>query len=491
MSKQPLIYTGNVVRSDEKRMSVAAKIILLVIIVSIANVLIAGSMSYIELKKSYIDAKIKGNTEIAVTLADDLKHRAEKGEFSMEEAQKLALDTITAIRFDGGNFMNVMDQKTRKILKSPRYATGMDIDTIVDKNGKKYISVMADGSKKSKDGTYETEFFGTKFGSDKIVSKIGVGRDYGDWDWVVTASITKPDLNKALWKSFEGMVISSVLLIILTAIGVYFLFIKGFTKVLNDITGNLTNSTNSVSDSATHLEDSSHKLAEGSSEQAASIQEIAATIEESASMIKKTDESSNYASKLSKQSKENAVKSYQEMDKLMSAMERINKSGEEVSKIIKVIEQIAMQTNILSLNAAVEAEKAGEAGKGFAVVAEEVRNLADRSAQSAKDTARLIADSVATSKDATKLAVQVYDSIQEIEKQTNQVDALINEVAIATREQKIGMEQINQAIAQVEQVIQVNSQTAAGTSEDSRDLSAQTNILSNLTEKLFNVVKGS
>ncbi|GBF23317.1 putative methyl-accepting chemotaxis protein [Candidatus Gastranaerophilus sp. (ex Termes propinquus)] len=472
-------------------MGIAAQITLLVILVSVINIAIASLMGAYQLKNSYVGARLDGNIELAASIAEGLRKRALAGEFSMEEAQARTIGAISAIRFEGENYLTILDAKNMKVLTSRVYPTGTDASAIVDKNGKHFFKELTEGAASSQNSKSSAEFYGVMPGSDELVKKLGAAFDYKEWDFVIIASIAEKDLYAALLFELATTLFVGLVLIVLTIVVVRVMFVRRLTKILTEITGGLAGSMHSVSDSATSLQDSSHKLAEGTNEQAASVQEIVATIEESASMIKKTDESSSCASKLARQSKEHATSGYQQMKDLMTSMDKINKANQEVSKIIKVIDEIALQTNILSLNAAVEAEKAGEAGKGFAVVAEEVRSLAQRSAQSVKDTTKLIENNASTFREAARLSENVFLSIKEIEEETGKVNDLINEVASATREQKIGIEQIHAAIAQVEQVLQTSSKTAGETSSESNQLNEQTHLLSNLTEKLTSFVRGA
>ena len=174
----------------------------------------------------------------------------------------------------------------------------------------------------------------------------------------------------------------------------------------------------------------------------------------------------------------------EEMKSLINAMDNINNSNAEISKIIKVIDEIAFQTNILSLNAAVEAARAGEAGKGFAVVAEEVRNLAQRSAEAAKDTAQLIRSNETLYSDCNKIVDQVNNSISQISVDMGKVDSLIQEVAAATHEQEIGMHQLNNAVEQINAAMHENAKIATQTSTLSEELKAQTNRINNQLSSL-------
>lgn len=479
---------------NEQKAGIAKQITLLVIIVCIINVFCSCIVAYTQLKQAYIQSTLEQNTDLAKSVADSFRNRSAAGQFPLDEAKDRALKVITDLRFEGGNYLWVTDLND-VMLAHPTVPRGSNTDDITDKSPspKHHFKEMNDKVRASSNGSAFEDFMWTKPGSaqaNKPYAKYAYGTKYPDWGWIIASGVYVEDMNRSIMGNLQQIILVNVVAVIFIIIGVQLLFVRRLTGLLNNIAGALTDSTVQVSDAATSLEDSSQKLAEGTNEQAASVQEIAATVEESASMISKNDENTNYAAKLAKQTKDRADQGYKEMNELMGAMDKINISSQEISKIIKVIDNIAFQTNILALNAAVEAEKAGEAGKGFAVVAEEVRNLAQRSAQAAKDTTSLIESNVSLYEDAAKLSQHVHKSIADIEKESTKVSELINEVASATHEQKIGISQIHTAIAQVEQVLQVNSQTAEETSTDSQQLSSQTMTLNDLASRLTAIVRG-
>src|SRR5260370_5335611 len=169
-----------------------------------------------------------------------------------------------------------------------------------------------------------------------------------------------------------------------------------------------------VASAAGEVSSSSQAMAQGASEQAASLEETSASSEEMASMTRKNSENSQQAAEFMNAVSQRVVEANRTLNDMTMSMQEIGASSGKISKIIKVIDEIAFQTNILALNAAVEAARAGEAGMGFAVVADEVRNLAQRSAQAAKDTAALIEDSILKSGEGSKKLGEVASSIQAI-----------------------------------------------------------------------------
>jgi methyl-accepting chemotaxis protein len=243
-----------------------------------------------------------------------------------------------------------------------------------------------------------------------------------------------------------------------------------------------------VAAAARQVSESGQALAQGSTEQAASSEELTASMEEIAGLTKQNAVNANQANELSASVKADAEHGNQQMQSMLHAMEEINESSSNISKIIKVIDEIAFQTNILALNAAVEAARAGQHGKGFAVVAEEVRNLAARSADAAKETTVMIEGSIRKVEAGTKLAGETAQALNRIVDGIAKAAGLVTGIAVASNEQATGIAQVNQGIMQVSQVTQTNSATAEESASASEELSTQAEMLRKLvgTFKLRN-----
>ena len=251
---------------------------------------------------------------------------------------------------------------------------------------------------------------------------------------------------------------------------------------LNDVMGDINVAAEQVASGSGQVSAGSQSLAQGSTEQASSVQELTASIAEIADQTKNNAIDANKARELADTVKDHAGKGNAQMSQMQNSMVAINQSSEDISKIIKVIDDIAFQTNILALNAAVEAARAGQHGKGFAVVAEEVRSLAARSADAAKETTALIEGSIDKVQEGTKIADDTAAALDDIVTGIEKVTTLIGNIAVASNEQASGIAQIDTGVEQVAHVVQQNSATAEESAAASEELSGQAELLKQLVD---------
>jgi methyl-accepting chemotaxis protein len=255
-------------------------------------------------------------------------------------------------------------------------------------------------------------------------------------------------------------------------------------RILLRIAAGLAEGAQQVSIAAEQVSSASQSLAEGASEQAASIEETTASIEQTAAQTRQNAESAAQATRLSENAKNSAVRGGESMLRMNQAIHDIKRSSDETSKIIKTINDIAFQTNLLALNAAVEAARAGEAGKGFAVVAEEVRSLAQRSSDAARNTSDMIEQSVKNAERGVSISEEVAAAFRDIGDGSEKVNGLIGEIAAASDEQAQGIEQISGAVTQMDTVTQETAGNAEETAGAAEELSVQANELNRGVQEL-------
>ena len=228
-----------------------------------------------------------------------------------------------------------------------------------------------------------------------------------------------------------------------------------------------------VASASNQIHGGSHALAQGSNQQASALQEVASSLQELASMARQNTGNAREARSLAEGARSSATQGLERMRALHQAVGEIKESSDATARIVKTIDQIAFQTNLLALNAAVEAARAGDAGKGFAVVAEEVRNLAMRSAEAAKQTAQLIENSVRSAESGVALNGDVLVQLNEIATHVNRVGEVIDEIAAASEQQSDGVEQINTAVDQMNDLTQQVAANSHDSAEAAEELSRQ------------------
>ncbi len=321
-------------------------------------------------------------------------------------------------------------------------------------------------------------------GDDKIVAFAPIQAA----QWSVGLVISKKELMSPIRNMKNIIVLAGIIIIAIAASIILWTVKRSISTPINRIVDNLNEGAQQLSSASAEISSASQMLSEGASEQAASIQESSSSMLEISSRTKKNADNAAQADKLMKESNEVVLKANRSMGELSSAMEEISKTGEETAKIIKTIDEIAFQTNLLALNAAVEAARAGEVGAGFAVVAGEVRNLAMRAAEAARNTSNLIDGTVKRIKQGSDLVTKTGEAFSEVAKGTHKVGELVSEIAISSREQAQGIQQVNKAVEGMDKIAQRNAANAEESASTSEELSAQAVQMKDIVSALVKLV---
>ena len=339
----------------------------------------------------------------------------------------------------------------------------------------------------------EGKLFSQRTESDELGSEYAqyvpctIGQTDSPWSFAIVVPMDKV-MAKARNMVYSTIGIGVISLSVLIA--VVYLIAVGISKPINRIVSVLSDGTSQVSSASGQVSSASQSLAEGATEQAAGLEETSSSLEEMSSMTKQNADNAQQANVLATEAHNAAQVGVESMLRMSRAIDDIQNSSDQTAKIIKVIDEIAFQTNLLALNAAVEAARAGEAGKGFAVVAEEVRNLAMRSAEAAKNTTHMIDESVKNAQNGVGISNEVSSALEKIVNGIAKTTDLVGEIAAASAEQAQGIDQVNTAVAQMDKVTQQNAANAEESASASEQLSAQANSMKSMVDELVQLVEG-
>jgi methyl-accepting chemotaxis protein len=459
---------------------------------------------------------VQHQVQVAHGLIAHLHAQEAAGRMPREQAQQLARDSLKALRYGNGEYFWINDLSQRMLMHPAKpELDGKDMSGTKDPNGFALFQAFVDTARNGKAGFVAYQW--PKPGADKPVDKVSYVAGFEPWGWVVGTGIYVDDVKTQAWAQWrlQALLVLATVLLGGYAFHCFYLVMMGglreterHLRAMTD--GDLTTSPRPwgqdeaarlmlsvhemqtslrgmvarVRQASTTIVHSSSEIAGGATDlqarteqNAARLQQSAAAMEEVSTTVRTTADHVMQAAGLARGNAEVASRGGQVMAQMVQTMQEINAASSQIGDIIGTIDGIAFQTNILALNAAVEAARAGEQGRGFAVVAAEVRSLAQRSAQAAREIKALIGTSVDKVASGTQVVREAGDTIAEIVANAEKVDRLLGEIATGAREQSAGVTQIGQTVHDLDQATQKNAALVEQTAAASNAMREQAQIL--------------
>jgi len=450
---------------------------------------------YLSYKQSLFDQdhkKIEGFVQVAWSVLDFYAKQATANLMTKDEAQAKAKEAVKNLSYQETNetrgYFFILDTEPRMILHPNASLIGKNLSNDSDPKGKRIFVEMAEIAKNK--GAGFVDYLWSKTGSSVPVEKISSVKLLPEWGWIIGSGFYL-DESKAKASQIANSILLVLMAIVIIAGFATFLMVRSITRPIYEIIASLTKSAEEVASASGEVSQSSQQLAEGSSEQAASLEETCSSLEEMSSITKQNAQSTKLSSHLASDARLSLQNGRESMVRMSETISQIKQSADQTAKVVKTIEEIAFQTNLLALNAAVEAARAGETGKGFSVVAEEVRNLARRCSEEAKNTGILIEGSVKNAESGVLVCNDVEEVLHQISEGVEKIAQMSGEISAASEEQARGIEQINIAVTQMDKTTQGNAATAEESASASEQLSAQSIELHGFIEVLSELVSGN
>ncbi|MFL6665246.1 MAG: methyl-accepting chemotaxis protein [Rhizobacter sp.] len=448
---------------------------------------------------SLMDEKLRMTRSVveqSIRIAETYQAQEKAGQLSQADAQAKAGAEIRAIRYDGKEYVWVNDMQPKVIVHPIKpELEGKDVTDMKDTNGVQLFVEFVNAVKR--DGAGYVDYLWPRPGSSEPEPKRSYVKGFAPWGWIMGSGVYVDDVQAVARKEAAIALAAVALLAVLSIVGLELLVrrlqsrmnlaadvmaavaagdlsktvVPGpqdevgrlLTQVgamqarLAEMVRQIRHSTDSISTASVQIASGNQDLSARTEQTASNLQQAASSMEQLTGTVKQSADSAKQANQLASSAAEVAARGGKVVSEVVSTMDEINAASKKIADIIGVIDGIAFQTNILALNAAVEAARAGEQGRGFAVVAGEVRNLAQRSAQAAKEIKALIGASVEKVDSGSKLVADAGQTMQEIVGSVQRVTDIIGEITAAASEQSDGIGQVNVAVVQLDQMTQQNA----------------------------------
>jgi methyl-accepting chemotaxis protein len=474
-----------------------------------AGVAVAGLSLYMLVSavslRNMLDAekqlKTRHVVEVAYGVLENFQRLSNEGRMTEQEAKTAAIAAVRSLRYEGSDYFWINDMRPVMILHPIKTELeGTDLSDYKDSDGKRLFTEFVDIVRKQNSGF--VYYLWPKPGVDKPVRKLSFVKGFAPWGWVIGSGIYLDDVDAAFWQELRTGILILALIIaflggaawftarsIIAPLGAEPAFVaaiankvadghlqieieagdadrasvifsmKKMVDKLKNVVSDVQTAAGNVASGSSELSSGSMQMSEGATTQAASAEEASSSIEQMNAMIRQNAENAQITERIALKSSTDALDSGLAVSEAVKAMKNI------AAKII-IIEEIARQTNLLALNAAIEAARAGEHGKGFAVVAAEVRKLAERSREAAKEISSLSLSSVSVAERAGFMLTKLVPDIQK-------TADLIQQISVSSKEQSTGADQINTAIQQLNHVVQQNAGSAEEMAATAEELSSQ------------------
>ncbi|ADK83926.1 methyl-accepting chemotaxis sensory transducer [Desulfarculus baarsii DSM 2075] len=390
------------------------------------------------------------------------------------------------------------DQRGNYIISKGGQNDGQNILGATDASGRQFVKQTLDMAVTAKPGQVNIMRYPWQNpGESAPRTKISAFTYFPQWDWVLGVGAYEEEFQDACKRveaSFAGMTRNVALgagLAVLLATAVGWLVARRLSGPLANLSQELSLHAGGVAQASTQIASASQNLSQAVAQQAAGLEQSAASLEEVAALAQGSLRHADEAEAVTRDAGHIVGRAGQTMDQLKTAMLKINQASDQMSGIIRTIDEIAFQTNLLSLNAAVEAARAGEAGAGFAVVAQEVRALALRAAEAAKGTQGLIEDNVGRVRGGQELVDQADQAFADLAQAAGRTEALMEQLTADFKSQASGLEQISQAMTEMDQATQQAMATAEESAAAAEELAAQADSMDGMSGQLLRVVRGA